>query len=91
LFQDSYQQREYTLSSWIVLPLASACIPEWGVLVAVTGNTDVIERRPVDVVKDDLRAQHRGNQPYHRAEELGLPDAEKYLAEYTAESERLAR
>jgi hypothetical protein len=63
----------------------------WGVLVAVTESRDIIERRRLDVITDDMRAKRRGNQPYHRAEELGLQEAEKYLAEYTAESDRLAR
>lgn len=63
----------------------------WGVLVAVTKSAEIIERRRIDVVTDDMRARQRGNQPYHRAAELGIADAEKYLAEYTVESDRLAR
>jgi len=61
------------------------------VLVAVTGAVNIIERRRVDVITNEMHAKHRGNQPYHRAKELGLPEAKKYLVEYTAESDRLAR
>jgi hypothetical protein len=63
----------------------------WGVLVAVTDAAEIIERRRVEVITEGMRAKQRGNQPYHRAEQLGLPEAEKYLAEYGAECDRLAR
>jgi hypothetical protein len=62
----------------------------WGVLVAATPSAEIIERRRIDVISDNMKARQRGNQPYHRAAELGAVKAEKYLAEYTAETERLA-
>jgi len=63
----------------------------WGVLVAVAESAGIIERCRIDVISDDRDARQRGNQPYHRAAELGVANAEKYLAEYTVETERLAR
>jgi hypothetical protein len=60
----------------------------WGVLVAVDEDAGIIDRRRLVVTNRD---DPRGNQPYHYAEQLGLPKAEKYLADYTAETERLAR
>jgi len=62
----------------------------WGVLVAVTQSAAIIERRRIDVISKETNAAHLGSQPYHRAAELGVAKAEKYLAQYTAESERLA-
>jgi len=62
----------------------------WGVLVAVSGDADsleVLERRRI-VTADPTLAGAR--QPYHFAESLGLREAERYLADCTAVSERLA-
>jgi hypothetical protein len=60
----------------------------WGVLVAVSEDIEVIDRRRIVVTKD---VGPRSNQPFHHAEELGLPKAEAFLAKYRSESERLAR
>ena len=62
----------------------------WGVLVAVSGDADsveVIDRRRI-VVTDPKTPG--GNQPYHHAASLEFPEAEKYLANSAALSERLA-
>jgi hypothetical protein len=62
----------------------------WGVLVAVSGDADsleVLERRRI-VTADPTIAGAK--QPYHFAESLGLREAERYLANCTAVSERLA-
>jgi len=60
----------------------------WGVLVAVSEGIEVIDRRRIVVTKDD---GPRGNQPFHHAEELGLPKAEAFLAKYRSEAVGLAR
>lgn len=60
----------------------------WGIVVAVSDESEVIGRRRI-VVTDDQRP--RGNQPFHFAQELGLKKAEAYLAEYRSNSERLAK
>lgn len=60
----------------------------WGVLVAVSEQIDVIDRRRIVVTNQD---GSRGNQPFHRAEQLGLPRAEAFLEQYRTESEHLAR
>jgi hypothetical protein len=60
----------------------------WGVMVAVSEATEVIDRRRIAVIADD---GPRGNQPFHYASEIGLLEAEKYLSDYRAESEHLAR
>ena len=62
----------------------------WGVLVAVSGDADsveVMDRRRI--VTTDPRIPG-ANQPYHYAASLGLAEAERYLANCTAVSERLA-
>ena len=59
----------------------------WGVLVAVNENAEILDRRRVAISNQD---GPRGNQPYHRAQQLGLPDAEKFLVDYAAETCRLA-
>ena len=56
----------------------------WGVLVAASESMEIIERRRIDLIGTDVYAQHRGNQPYHRAAEIGGQKAEKYIAEFTA-------
>ena len=62
----------------------------WGVLVAVSGDADsleVLERRRI-VTADP--AVTGSKQPYHFAEGLELREAERYLADCAAASERLA-
>lgn len=59
----------------------------WGILVAVSDELQIIDRRRITVTTD---SGPRGNQPFHYAENLGLPKAEKYLSEYRLESERMA-
>jgi hypothetical protein len=72
----------------------------WGVLVAVSGDADsieILERRRIitaggvqgNVQQTDPRLPGP-NQPYHHAATLALPEAEKYLANAAAASERLA-
>jgi len=63
----------------------------WGILVVATGSAEIIDRRRIAVISDDMNSKHRGNQPYHYAAELGLPSAEKFLADYTAATDQLAR
>jgi hypothetical protein len=60
----------------------------WGILVAVDEQASLIDRRRIVVATND---GPRGNQPYHRAQQLGLANAEKYLADYTAETDNLSR
>ena len=60
----------------------------WGVLVTVTDSVEVLDRRRIVIVSDDAPG---GKMPFHYAESLGLPKAKKYLADYTAECDRLAR
>ena len=62
----------------------------WGVLVAVSGDANSLEvsdRRRI-VTADP--AVTGAKQPYHFAEGLGLREAERYLADCAAVSERLA-
>ena len=59
----------------------------WGVLVAVNENSEILDRQRIVVCN---RNGPRGNQPYHHAQELGLPNAQKFLTDYTAETCRLA-
>lgn len=62
----------------------------WGVLVGVSGDAnsaEVTNRRRI--VTTDPRIPG-ANQPYHHAASLGLPEAEAYLANCGAVSERLA-
>jgi len=60
----------------------------WGVLVTVTDSVEVLDRRRIAVVSGDAPG---GKMPFHHAEGLGLPRAQKYLANYTAECDRQAR
>jgi hypothetical protein len=62
----------------------------WGVLIAVSESRAIVDRRRIEVIADDLHARHRGNQPYHRAAELGGAAAEQFIAEYTAASDLVA-
>ena len=62
----------------------------WGALVVVTGDlgsVDVIDRRKIVITDPKIDG---ANQPYHFAQGQNLPDAESYLAECAAASERLA-
>jgi hypothetical protein len=62
----------------------------WGALVAVSfsaGKVEVIERRRVAVTTPQTPG---ANQPYHFAENLELPEAEKFLGDCFAASKRLA-
>jgi hypothetical protein len=60
----------------------------WGVLVGVTESAEIIDRRRMIVIRDNVQG---GKQPYHHAERIGLPAAEKYLADYILQCDRLAR
>jgi hypothetical protein len=62
----------------------------WGTLVAVSdsaGTVEVIERRRVAITTPGTPG---ANQPYHFAENLELPEAEKFLRNCFAASKRLA-
>jgi hypothetical protein len=62
----------------------------WGALVAVSNSADtveVIDRRRVAVTSPGTPG---ANQPYHFAENLELPEAEKFLGNCFAASKRLA-
>jgi len=62
----------------------------WGVLVAISGDANLIElvdRRRI--VTTDPGADG-AKQPYHHAASLGLPKSEQYLADCATVSERLA-
>jgi hypothetical protein len=62
----------------------------WGALVAVSngaGTAEVIERRRVAIT---IPGTPGANQPYHFAENLELPEAEKFLANCFEVSKRLA-
>src|SRR2546429_8504365 len=62
----------------------------WGALVAVSNNAgtvEVIRRQRVAITAPGTRG---GNQPYHFAKSLELPEAEKFLGDYFVASKRLA-
>ena len=62
----------------------------WGALVAVSNNAgtvEVIDRRRVALTTSGTLG---ANQPYHFAENLELPEAEKFLGNCFAASKRLA-
>ena len=62
----------------------------WGALVAVSnsaGSVEVIERRRVSIINPGTPG---AKQPYHFAESLELPEAEKFLGSCSAASKRLA-
>src|SRR5258708_20275456 len=62
----------------------------WGALVVVSnsaGTVEVIDRRRVAVTTPGTPG---ANQPYHFAENLDLPEAEKFLGSCFAASKRLA-
>jgi hypothetical protein len=63
----------------------------WGVFVAVSGDADslaVIDRRRIVVTDPQAPG---GNQPYHHAANLELPESAQYLADQAVVSLRLAR
>lgn len=62
----------------------------WGVLVAVSGepeSLEIMDRRRIVTTEPAVPG---GNQPYHYAANLTLPEAERYLANCAAVCERLA-
>jgi hypothetical protein len=62
----------------------------WGALVVVSGNAgevEVIERRHILVTDPGIPG---AKQPYHHAENLGLTEAEQYLENCAAASQRMA-
>jgi hypothetical protein len=62
----------------------------WGALVAVsnhTGALEVVERRRIDIAPAETPG---AKQPYHFAQHLELPQAEKFLAERFASSKYMA-
>lgn len=62
----------------------------WGAFVALSGNADtpeVIDRRRLVITEPKVPG---ARQPYHFAQKLGFPEAEKYLANCAAVSQRLA-
>ena len=62
----------------------------WGALVVVSASpapVDVIDRRRIAVTDPNMAG---ANQPYHFAQGQKLPEAESYLADCAAVSERLA-
>jgi hypothetical protein len=63
----------------------------WAALVSLAGPVDspvVLERCRIDIAD---RRIHGALQPYHAAEEMGLPKAEAYLVRCTAAADGLAR
>lgn len=60
----------------------------WGIVVAVNASADVIDRRRIVVVRETAKG---GKMPFHHAEKLGLPGAEKYILGYTDDCESLAK
>lgn len=62
----------------------------WGALVALTsrnGAQDIIERSKITIIDPQIPG---AMQPYHYAERLELPAAEKHIARCAAESGRMA-
>ena len=63
----------------------------WGVLITVSndgGRLSVVDRRRIEVI--DEKKSTGKKQPYHFAKNLALGAAEKYIANCTVDSERLA-
>ena len=63
----------------------------WAALVALSGAVEspaVLDRRRIEIAD---RRIDGSLQPYHAAEEMGLPKAEAYLARCTAAADRLAQ
>ena len=62
----------------------------WGILVAVSGDPPsiaIVERRRFEIIDPAISG---AKQPYHHAATLALTEAEKYLRQCAAVSERLA-
>src|SRR5271167_18251 len=62
----------------------------WGVLMAVSGDAaslEVLDRRRIVTIDPEIQGS---SQPYHHAANLELPEAERYLANCAAISERFA-
>jgi len=62
----------------------------WGALVGVTSDGDglrVVHRARVEIVGDEIPGW---KQPYHHAESMGLPEAQRHIANCAAASSRLA-
>ena len=62
----------------------------WGVLVAVTSDGDgskVLHRARVEIIGNEIAGW---KQPYHHAENLSLPEAQRHIANCAAASFRLA-
>jgi hypothetical protein len=62
----------------------------WGALVAVSNNAgtvEVIERQRIAITTPGTRG---GNQPYHFAKNLEIPEAEKFLGNYFVVSRHIA-
>lgn len=53
----------------------------WGAVVALDEDRVVVERRRIDLVRDNAPG---GRQPYHHARQIGIEKAEKFLSEYIA-------
>jgi hypothetical protein len=62
----------------------------WGALVAVSREPSTFEIAYRSRIEICDATGSRGNQPYHHAAELELPAAERFLSEYTANTQRLA-
>ena len=60
----------------------------WGVAVAIDDKNEIVDRRRIVIVDEDAPG---GKMPFHHAENMALPSAEKFLAGYTAECDRQAR
>jgi hypothetical protein len=62
----------------------------WGALVVVAGGPgaiEVVDRKKIVITAQDIKG---ASQPYHFAKGQSLPDAQSYLAECAAASQRLA-
>jgi hypothetical protein len=63
----------------------------WAALVALSGplsSPEVVARRRIEIADPGIRGS---KQPFHAAELLEFPDAEKYLERCSASTQRLAR
>jgi hypothetical protein len=63
----------------------------WAALVAVAGplsSPEVLARRRIEIADPGIRGS---KQPFHAAEPLEFPDAEKFLERCSASTQRLAR
>jgi hypothetical protein len=60
----------------------------WGVVVALDDCHSVIERQRIQVAENHIPG---GRQPYHYARDLEVQKAERFLSEYAAHCETLAK